>query len=64
VVAAALAIGGRTVTCFAEVACEMQQAGADYEDKEVVVDGNLVTARTWLDNPYWMREFLKLLNKS
>ena len=64
VVAAALAIGGRTVTCFAEVACEMQQAGADYEDREVVVDGNLVTARTWLDNPYWMREFLKLLNKS
>jgi protease I len=61
VLAAALAAGGRTVTCYQEIACEMTQAGADYEDRPVVVDGNLVTSRTWADNPEWMREFLKLL---
>ena len=64
VVAAALAVGGRTVTCYGEIAGELEQAGASYEDKEVVVDGNLVTSRTWADNPFWMREFLKLLNRS
>lgn len=61
VVAAALAAGGRSLTCYQEIACEMTQAGADYVDRAVVVDGNLVTSRTWADNPYWMREFLKLL---
>ncbi|MCD6386531.1 DJ-1/PfpI family protein, partial [Candidatus Sumerlaeota bacterium] len=30
-------------------------------DKEVVVDGNLVTSRAWPDHPAFMREFLKLL---
>jgi putative intracellular protease/amidase len=25
------------------------------------VDGNIVTARVWMDNPPLMREFLKLL---
>ena len=64
VIAAAMAIGGRDVTCYREIACEMEQSGADYQDKEVVVDGNLVTSRTWADNPFWMREFLKLLNRS
>jgi protease I len=32
-------------------------------NEEVVVAGNLVSARTWHDNPAWMREFMKLLNR-
>lgn len=63
-VAAALAAGGRTLTCYNELACDMEQAGASFQDQPVVVDRNLVTSRTWLDNPFWMREFLKLLNQS
>jgi protease I len=63
-IAAAGGVGGRNVTCYAEIACELDQAGADYVDREVVVDGNLVTARTWLDNPFWMREFIKLLGRA
>ena len=31
-------------------------------DREVVVAGNLVTARTWHDNAPFMREFMKQLN--
>jgi protease I len=39
----------------------MRQAGAHYEDREVVVDGNLVTSRQPADLPAFMREFMKLL---
>ena len=35
----------RHATCYNSVAAEMKEAGAIYEDKEVVVDGNLVTSR-------------------
>ena len=35
---------------------------ATYVDEPVVVDGNIVTARTFHDNAPWMREYMKLLN--
>ena len=41
----------------------MIAAGGIYEDKEVVVDGNIVTSRHPPDLPAFMREFLKLLSK-
>lgn len=52
---------GRRMTCYKAVAPDLKQAGADYVDEEVVVDGNLVTSRAWPDLPAFMREFLKLL---
>lgn len=52
---------GKTATTVAKCKLDVEQGGATYVDREVVVDGNLVTARTWHDNPGWMREFLKLL---
>jgi protease I len=39
----------------------MKEAGALYEDCEVVVDGNLVTSRQPADLPAFMRETMKLL---
>ncbi len=39
----------------------MKEAGALYEDSEVVVDGNLVTSRQPADLPAFMRETMKLL---
>ncbi len=41
----------------------MKEAGALYEDSEVVVDGNLVTSRQPSDLPFFMRETMKLLAK-
>jgi protease I len=38
---------------------ELKAAGAIYEDKEVVVDGNLVTSRQPSDLPAFMREIMK-----
>ena len=52
---------GRHATCYKSVAEEMKNAGAVYEDKEVVVDGNLVTSRQPSDLPAFMRETLKIL---
>lgn len=55
------AMVGRRATCSPSVAEEMQQAGALYEDAEVVVDGRLVTSRRPADLPAFMREIFRLL---
>jgi protease I len=52
---------GRRATCYKSVADELKGAGALYEDREVVVDGNLVTSRQPADLPAFMRETMKLL---
>lgn len=46
---------GRTATCYQSVAAEMKRAGAHYVDKEVVVDGNLITSRQPADLPAFVR---------
>lgn len=51
----------RRATCYQTVAKELQEAGALYEDSEVVVDGHLVTSRQPADLPAFMREIMKLL---
>jgi protease I len=55
---------GRHATCYRSVAGEMRDAGALYEDREVVVDGNLVTSRQPADLPAFLRETMKLLKRS
>jgi protease I len=54
---------GRRATCYRSVAQEMKDAGAIYEDKEVIVDGNLVTSRQPSDLPAFLRETIKLIKK-
>jgi protease I len=56
-------LNGRRATCYRMVAAEMKAAGALYEDREVVVDGILVTSRQPSDLPAFMRETMKLLRK-
>ena len=50
---------GRRATCYKSVADELKKAGALYEDREVVVDANLVTSRQPADLPAFMRETMK-----
>lgn len=52
---------GRRVTSYRTVAAEVQAAGAVYEDRSVVVDGNLVTSRQPSDLPAFLRETMKLV---
>lgn len=64
IVAAADVIRGREVTTVAKCKFDAEFSGGTYVDREVVVSGNLVTARTWHDNPAWMREYIRLLRVS
>ena len=64
IVAAADVIRGREVTTVAKCKFDAEFSGGTYVDREVVVSGNLVTARTWHDNPAWMRAYVRLLRES
>ncbi|MHB8086183.1 MAG: DJ-1/PfpI family protein, partial [Dehalococcoidia bacterium] len=61
--ASANVIKGRRLTgyWFDNVPEEIKAAGGRYVDKEVVVDGNLVTSRWPADLPAFMRETMKML---
>lgn len=54
---------GRHATCYKSVAPEMKDAGAVYEDAEVVVDGNLVTSRQPADLPAFMKAMMKIIRR-
>ena len=51
---------GRRATCFFAIKDDVVNAGAVYEDAEVVVDRNLVTSRKPEDLPAFCREALKV----
>lgn len=52
---------GRHATGDWAVIDELESAGAIYEYKDVVVDGNLVTSRRPSDLPAFMRETMKMI---
>ncbi len=54
-------VKGRRVTCYKSVVPEMKEAGARYEDAEVVVDDNLISSRQPSDLPAFMREIMNKL---
>ncbi len=56
-------VKGRKMTAYGVLKSDVENAGATYVDEPVVVDGNIVSSRAWPDNPYWMREFKKLVKK-
>ena len=62
ILTAAGVIAGKTVTTVAKCRLDAEQGSARYVDQPVVVDGRLVTARTWHDNAPFMREFLAMLD--
>ncbi len=55
-------IQGRKLTSVSAIRDDMTNAGADWVDQAVVVDGNLVTSRSPADLPDFMREALKFLS--
>ncbi|AIQ20027.1 general stress protein [Paenibacillus sp. FSL H7-0357] len=52
---------GRTVTSYPPLKDDVVNAGAEFKDEEVVVDGNYITSRTPKDEPAFVRELLKVL---
>ena len=63
-VLAASSIGGRKLTCYPDLEPDIRAAGGEFMNREVVVDGPLVTVRGWPDNGLWMREFVALLKRT
>lgn len=51
---------GRTMTSYHTIQDDLRNAGANWVDREVVVDGNLVTSRRPDDLPAFNREMLNL----
>lgn len=61
ILAAVDGVRGRTIATFDALQPDIERAGGKFKSTEVIVDGNLVTSRTWMDLPFFMREFLKVL---
>jgi len=55
------ALRGRRATSFFSIKTDVLNAGATWEDAEVVVDGNLVTSRKPEDLPAFMKACLAVL---
>jgi protease I len=61
VLAEADVVRGRTVTSFHSIKTDLRNAGADWVDEEVVVDGPLITSRTPRDLDAFCAAILKQL---
>ena len=53
-------VEGRRVTSVAAIADDLKNAGADWEDSEVVVDDNLISSRRPDDLPAFMRATIEV----
>jgi protease I len=56
-------IKNKKLTSYPSLRTDLENAGADWEDKEVITDDNLITSRSPKDLPAFNREFLKTLGK-
>lgn len=54
---------GRRATCYVSVSTDLKNAGANYTDEPVVVDGNLVTSRMPGDLPAFCKATVELLSR-
>jgi protease I len=52
---------GKKLTSYHTIQDDMRNAGADWVDEAVVVDGNLITSRNPDDIPAFNRELIKAL---
>ena len=59
----ARAVSGKTMTSWPSLKTDLKNAGAIWVDKEVVVDGKLVTSRKPDDIPAFNREMIRLFSE-
>jgi protease I len=53
-------VSGRRVTSVPAIADDLRNAGAEWQDAEVVVDGNVVSSRRPADLPAFMRALIEV----
>jgi protease I len=61
--AAADVVQGRTLTSYPDIQEDMRQAGATWVDREVVVDGRLITSRTPADLPAFIAALVNAIKE-
>lgn len=61
--ASAGVVRGKKVTCFFSIKDDLVNAGAEYQDHEVVRDGNIITSRVPSDLPAFCRTIIEALTK-
>lgn len=54
-------LAGKRVTSFCSIKDDVTNAGAEFVDAEVVIDGNMITSRTPDDLPAFMRAIIASL---
>jgi len=64
IVAAAGVLQGRTMTTVAKCKLDVTAFGGKYVDQPCVVDGNMVSARTWHDNTALLKRFVAMLKQA
>jgi protease I len=64
IVATADVIRGRRMATVPKCQFDVEVCGATFVNEGCVRDGNMVSGRTWHDNPWFMREFMKMLRDS
>lgn len=57
-------LAGRTVTSWPSIRTDLRNAGANVVDKEVVVDGNLITSRKPDDIPAFSKAIITAVNET
>ncbi len=55
---------GKKVTGYRAIATDLKNAGGEYIDREVVIDGNIVTSRIPDDLPAFCRSVLEMIKAS
>ncbi len=64
IVATAGVIEGKRMATVPKCRFDVEVCGATFVNEACVRDGNMVSGRTWHDNPYFMREFMKMLRET
>ena len=54
-------VKGKTMTCFSAIKDDLVNAGAEFVDQAVVIDGNIITSRTPDDLPDFLRAIIESL---
>jgi protease I len=62
IVAAADVIAGRRMATVAKCRKDIELCGGTFVDDGCVIDGNMVSGRTWHDQHRYMRQFMKMLH--
>jgi protease I len=55
---------GRKLTCYEHVRSEVEACGGTFVAEPCVRDGNMVSAQTWQDHPWFFREVFNCLTQN